>query len=76
MIQTQLLLDILRENPDLILTNKLAGLQRFWVICADITSNKKLYNEAISAKLKEQVAALRVDPFFQESARSIQSSLT
>ena len=66
----------MREKPDLILTNKLAGLQKVWAIYGDITSNKTLYNEAISAKLKEQVADLKGDPFFQENEGVIWSSIT
>ena len=68
MVQNELLIDIMREKPDLLLTNKLAGLQRVLAIYGDITSNKKLYNETISAKLREQVSALKGDPFFQENA--------
>ena len=42
----------MREKPDLILSNKLAGIQRVWAIFGDITGNRRLYNEAVSAKLK------------------------
>ena len=66
MIQNELLLDIMREQPDMIYgTNQLAGLQKVLAIYGDITGNKKLYNDAISLKLKEQVSLLKGDPFFQ-----------
>lgn len=77
MVQNELLLDIMREKPELIIgSNKLSGIQKVLSIYGDITGNKKLYNEAIAAKLKEQVSLLKGDPFFQENASAIWQSLT
>ena len=75
--QNELLLDIMREKPDMILgANKLAGLQKVLTIYADITGNKKLYNDSISTKLKDQVNLLKGDPFFMENATAIWQSMT
>ena len=49
-------MDIMREQPDLILgSDKLSGIQKLLSIYGDIAGNKKLYNEAVAAKLKDQV---------------------
>ena len=53
MDQNELLVDIMREHPDLILGNsKLEGLQKVLAIYGDITGNKKLYNDAVGTKIK------------------------
>ena len=77
MVQNELLLDVMREQPDMILgANKLQGLQKVLAIYGDITGNKKLYNDTIKLKLKEQVSLLKGDQFFQENAGAIWTSLT
>ena len=70
-------MDIMREQPDLILgSDKLSGIQKLLSIYGDIAGNKKLYNEAVAAKLKDQVGLLKGDPFFQQNASPIWQSLT
>ena len=60
MMQNELLLDIMREQPDLILGNdKLGGVQKVLSIYGDIAGNKKLYNEAIAGKMKDKVSLLK-----------------
>jgi hypothetical protein len=77
MVQNELLIDIMREQPDLILgANKVEGLQKVLSIYGDITGNKKLYNDTISIKLKEHVNLLKGDPFFNENLNGIWQALT
>ena len=53
MIQNELLIDIMREHPDMIIgQNKLAGLQKVLSIYGDIAGNKKLYNDTVKTKLR------------------------
>ena len=76
MIQNEILLDIMREQPDMIIgADKLQDLQRVVAIYSEIAGNKKLYNTAIGLKLKEQVNLWKGDQFFQEHAGIIWQSL-
>ena len=76
MIQNEILLDIMREQPDMIIgADKLQDLQRVVAIYSEIAGNKKLYNNAIGLKLKEQVNLWKGDQFFQEHAGIIWQSL-
>lgn len=53
MVQNELLVDIMKEKPDLILgANKIQGLQKVLAIYGDITGYKKLYNDTIATKIK------------------------
>jgi len=77
MVQNELLVDIMREHPDLILgTNKLEGLQKVLSIYGDITGNKKLYNDTIGIKIKEHVGILKGDPFFNENVNVLWQSMS
>lgn len=77
MVQNELLTDIMREQPDLILGNaKLEGLQKVLAIYGDISANKKLYNDTIALKIKNHVALLKGDPFFLENVNAIWQSLS
>ena len=51
-------------------------MQKVLAIYGDITGSKKLYNDTISLKLKEQVGLLKGDQFFQENAGTIWQALT
>ena len=67
-VQSELLVDIMRTQPQLILgANKIAGLQKVLSIYGEITCGNvknKLYNDTVAQKIKEHIAELKGDPFF------------
>jgi hypothetical protein len=65
MTQNELLVDIMQQQPDLIIgTNKIEGLQKVLGIYGEITSNKKLYNDVVGKKIKDHILLLKGDHFF------------
>lgn len=77
MLQNELLVDIMRSQPDLIIgANHIAGLQKVLSIYGEITGNKKLYNDTVATKIKEHIGLLKVDPFFIQNLNAIWNSLS
>lgn len=65
------------SQPDLIIgNNKVAGLIKVFSIYGDITGNKKLYNDAISLKIKAHITQLKTDQFFIENMPAIWEGLS